>query len=550
MCCTDAPAQPQRRRLLHGLGAALALGACAPEASIDGGFAGTSPERGHRLWQPQPSATAARVQRRCAVLILGAGVAGLAAARALTQQGVDDFAVLELEDQAGGNARAGRLGEWEHPLGAHYLPVPDDHAPEVQDVLEDLGLRQRRAGCWVYNPLHLCHSPQERVFFQGRWHDGLLPVDGVGAATLAQYRRFAALIARLQGQGVWTIPAQPARVSPVQRHLATISFARFLDANGLTDATLRTYLDYCCRDDYGAPAAVVSAWAGVHYFASRHGFAAPGQDAPEAQPVLTWPEGNAWLTRRLAQGLGARLHTGCVVLRVQSLRHAVEVDAWDLAAQQGVRWTADHAIVALPVHAVLRCVEGLPSPLRAAAQRTRHASWRVTNLHLAQPLRDTPPGPPLCWDNVIHGSAGLGYVNAAHQSLHPAPRATVLTHYHALGIDAAARQQLLHAPWTHGQQQVLADLAPAHPELPALLRQIRVTRYGHGMATPTPNVEGEIGLHPNLNLRKPLSRSEHFLIQHERLRFAHSDWSGYSVFEEAFTRGHHAAHGLGQRRSG
>ncbi len=25
-----------------------------------------------------------------------------------------------------------------------------------------------------------------------------------------------------------------------------------------------------------------------------------------------------------------------------------------------------------------------------------------------------------------------------------------------------------------------------------------------------------------------------------RLRFAHSDWSGYSVFEEAFTRGHAA----------
>jgi hypothetical protein len=30
------------------------------------------------------------------------------------------------------------------------------------------------------------------------------------------------------------------------------------------------------------------------------------------------------------------------------------------------------------------------------------------------------------------------------------------------------------------------------------------------------------------------------------LRFAHSDWSGYSVFEEAFTRGHLA----GMARSG
>jgi hypothetical protein len=26
-----------------------------------------------------------------------------------------------------------------------------------------------------------------------------------------------------------------------------------------------------------------------------------------------------------------------------------------------------------------------------------------------------------------------------------------------------------------------------------------------------------------------------------KLNFAHSDWAGYSVFEEAFTLGHHAA---------
>jgi hypothetical protein len=30
-------------------------------------------------------------------------------------------------------------------------------------------------------------------------------------------------------------------------------------------------------------------------------------------------------------------------------------------------------------------------------------------------------------------------------------------------------------------------------------------------------------------------------ISHERLSFAHSDWAGYSVFEEAFTMGHAAA---------
>ncbi len=33
---------------------------------------------------------------------------------------------------------------------------------------------------------------------------------------------------------------------------------------------------------------------------------------------------------------------------------------------------------------------------------------------------------------------------------------------------------------------------------------------------------------------------EHLTPADDRLLFAHSDWSGYSVFEEAFTRGHAA----------
>ncbi|MES2878788.1 MAG: hypothetical protein V4713_10235 [Pseudomonadota bacterium] len=41
-------------------------------------------------------------------------------------------------------------------------------------------------------------------------------------------------------------------------------------------------------------------------------------------------------------------------------------------------------------------------------------------------------------------------------------------------------------------------------------------------------------------MRKQLQKSERFQIIHERLTFAHSDWAGYSVFEEAFTLGHGA----------
>ena len=228
---------PERRHfLLTGVGAALAGVGCQPQdalAHIEGGFSGIHVDHGHvlqdaKVW-PAPSIT-----RRTDVLIAGGGVAGLAAARALRQKGVEDFALLELEDTAGGNARAGLVGGIACPQGAHYLPLPSDDASEVQDVLEELGLRQRVAGRWVYDERHLCHSPQERLFFNGIWQDGLLPLQGVGADTLAQYRQFSALVAGLRQQVHWSMPASKSPVAKVKRALVAVTFIAYLNQHGLT----------------------------------------------------------------------------------------------------------------------------------------------------------------------------------------------------------------------------------------------------------------------------------------------------------------------------
>jgi hypothetical protein len=230
--------------------------------------------------------------------------------------GIEDFTLLELEDTAGGNARGGMVNGIACPLGAHYLPVPGDDAREVQDLLEELGLRQRVAGRWEYDERTLCHSPQERLFFHGEWQDGLLPVHGVGVDTMAQYRKFAQRIDALQHAAHFAIPTLKVAVTPELLALDAIAFSRWLDSEGFSDVQLRWYLDYCCRDDYGAGIEQVSAWAGIHYFASRHGFHAPGDPSgsandanPERDGVLTWPEGNGWLTKQLAAPLGERLRT-------------------------------------------------------------------------------------------------------------------------------------------------------------------------------------------------------------------------------------------------
>jgi monoamine oxidase len=510
---------------------------------IEGGFIGVSMERGHflrdTLQTARPLAPPAKFLDT-QVLVLGGGVAGLAATRALRLQGVDDFALLEMEDESGGNARGAVVNGLACPLGAHYLPLPGDAAHEVQDLLEEMGLRTRVAGRWQYDERHLCHSPQERLFFQDHWQEGLLPVQGVGASTLAQYRKFAQLVENVQRAAVWTIPVSSRAPGHEQRALAAITFVAYLDLNGLTDTHLRWYLDYCCHDDFGAGIDVVSAWAGVHYFASRHGFHAPGADNAEREGLLTWPQGNAYLTHYLAQPLGERQHTGRTVLRVVQTRSGVEVDAYDNTSHTVERWCAKRAIVALPIQVAARVVQDTPAFLREAAQQIRYAPWLVANLHISAPLHDRAGAPP-SWDNVVYGAQGLGYVDAMHQSLQSVPGATVLTYYRALGLDPLARRALQETPWSTWRDAILNELAAAHPDLAAKTTRLDITRYGHAMAVPVPNVQGQIGLQPNQRLRQQLSKTERAVLGHGNLRFAHSDWAGYSVFEEAFTMGHISA---------
>ncbi|MGD9773432.1 NAD(P)-binding protein [Diaphorobacter sp.] len=566
------PTSPRRRQMLQA-GAALAAGVALPgcdkpaPADVLGGYTGIDMARGHalrdRLAEGAPYTP--DIVRRTQVVIAGGGVAGLAAARALRLSGVDDFQCLEMEDQPGGNSRAGSVNGLACPLGAHYLPVPGEHAREVQDLLEELGLRQREAGRWRYGGdggRHLAHSPQERLFWQGQWQDGLLPVAGVDASTLAQYRRFAEQVAALSRAARFTMPVvkswTPGRpLAPAQQALDAITFDAWLAQQGLDDAHLRWYLDYCCRDDYGAGTARVSAWAGIHYFASRHGFHAPGLEADagdEREGVLTWPEGNGWLTRRLAEPLvqGGQLRTGASVLRIAETRRGVEVDVYLHASDSIERWQARRCIVALPVYVAARVVQPAPDFLAQAARRLQWAPWLVANIHLSAPLADREGAAP-AWDNVLYADpvpGGLGYVHAGHQRLDARSAAaspTVITYYQALGDVEGARQQLAGQPWTHWRSAIVAALAVPHPDLPGRATRMEITRYGHAMSIPVPGTQAflsQIGLSRLSGKRYQLSNGERVPVPPtpgtQRLLFAHADWSGYSVFEEAFTRGHAA----------
>ncbi|MEG0920541.1 MAG: FAD-dependent oxidoreductase [Comamonas sp.] len=568
-------AQPTRRTVLKSgaaLAAGVALAGCKPVppsqsvAHITGGFIGQSLDRGHamrdRLQQGLPLPTPSRTHK-VQVVIAGGGMAALSAARSLRLAGISDVALLELEDTAGGNSRGGSVEGLPCPLGAHYLPVPGNDAPEVQDLLEELGVRQRMAGRWQYKDEYLCFSPQERLFIHGEWVEGLLPTHDMAGSTLAQYQRFAQLVADTMRSQRFTMPVmrswdKDTGLAPIHRSLDAITFDKWLVQHQLDDAHLRWYLDYACLDDFGAGCAQVSAWAGLHYFASRHGFQAPGAPDEQHESVLTWPQGNGWLAAQLAAPAqqAGWLHTGHTVLEITEAPSGVTVHSFNNATQALERWDCAHCIVALPTFIAARVVQNAPGFLHTAVKALDWAPWTVTNIHIREPLRDRP-GAELAWDNVLYDdvqNGGLGYVNAGHQRLNAQQQLpTVLTCYRALGgINAAqtqraARQQLLNTPWDSIRDQTLATLARAHADIYEKATRIDVMRYGHAMAIPRPSAQttlSQIGHWRPSSKRQALSNGELLAAlptpSTQRLHFAHSDWSGYSVFEEAFTRGFYA----------
>jgi hypothetical protein len=461
------------------------------------------------------------------VVIVGGGIAGLSATRRLAARGVDDFVLLELEQTVGGNSRHGINEVSAFPWGAHYVPLPGDDAPEVGRLFEELGIIRGRdgRGLPIYREEYLCHDPVERLFMHGRWQEGLVPQLGLSSRERAQIDGFFARMHEIRqtrgadGRRAFTIPVDESSRDPAWLSLDRLTMAGWLDDQGWDSAPLRWYVDYCCRDDFGAGMDQVSAWAGVHYFASRHGKAA---NAPSSS-VVTWPEGNGWLVEQLRKPVENRIRQGILVSRITPGGRQVEVEGYSVATRRTTRWLAESVIFAAPRFVAARVLNNV-----IRTDGLNYAPWMVANLTL-----DTLPegrGADLAWDNVIYGSRSLGYVVATHQHLDPSPRRTVLTYYQPLDHlpPAKARKEASgrsHREWC---DLILTDLGRAHPDLRRQLRRLDLMIWGHAMIRPEP---GFMWGPSREKMTEPIGN----------VFFAHSDMSGMSLFEEAYIRGIRAA---------
>ncbi|HSB09029.1 MAG TPA: FAD-dependent oxidoreductase [Blastocatellia bacterium] len=527
-----------RRELLAAfLGLPAALAACRSGATPrlpEGEIVGASDVIGHRIRDGLSVTPSADKWQRVGVVIVGGGIAGLSAAWRLLKAGFDDFVLLELEKAPGGTARSGASPVVAYPWGAHYLPAPMKENIELISLLDEMGILEGRdaEGEPVVAEQFLCRDPEERVFYLGRWYEGLYLHAGASAGDLAQFSAFNAEVDRWvswrdsRGRRAFAIPVATGSDDAEVTALDKISMTDWLDRRGWKSDRLRWLIDYGCRDDYGLTRDQTSAWAGLFYFCSR--VTKPGA---EARPLMTWPEGNGRLVSHLYDRARSKVSLGLAVAEIipggSEGPGDVDVVAIDHEAQTAIGFHADQVIFAAP-HFLTRYVirpyrENPPAHLA----EFQYGAWMVANLFLKD--RPVDRGFPLAWDNVFYDSDSLGYVVATHQrGLYRGP--TVFTYYYPL-CDAdpkEARSKLLAAGRDEWADIALTDLSRAHPEIRSLAERLDVMRWGHAMIRPRP---GFVWSEARRAAAKP----------YLGIHFANTDLSGVPLFEEAFYHGTRAA---------
>ncbi len=527
---------PSRRDLLVSFLGLAAANACrrarVQPRPLSGGLVDTVHAVGHLL-RGAPLPLAAEDTSRHDVLIVGAGAAGLSAAWRLRGAGLHDFLVLEVDSDVGGTARAGRNAVSAFPWGAHYLPAPLDARGPVPRLLKELGVLTSVAddGSPVFDEAALIHEPEERLFFRGHWYEGLYLRAGASDDDVSQLRRFESLTRALssardaRGRKAFAVPLEAGSDDAEWTHLDRLSMADWMAQQGFTSPRLLWLVDYACRDDYGATAAHVSAWAGLWYFCARQS----GGDTHDG--FLSWPEGNGHLIHHLAAAAGReRLKPDTLVHTVEPADSGWRVHALDARTRAPLRFHARQVILATPRFVAARLVAPWRTSPPDFLSAFQYSPWVVANLTLTSTPRSR--GFPLAWDNVLYESHSLGYVVAAHQQLRARSAGpTVWTWYYPLsgGDVVAERRRALDATFEDWQQLVLADLAPSHRGLLDAAERLDVMRWGHAMARPVP---GFLWGDARRRAQVPLDGSLHF---------AHADLGGLPLFEEANWHGVRAA---------
>ena len=524
-----------RREILTAfLGLPFALSACklnSENSETAGEIVGANVNVGHLLRENRSPQVPANNWENVQVAIIGGGAAGLSAAWKFQANNFNDFVLLELEDKIGGTAQSGTSNIVSYPWGAHYLPVPFRENAELIALLDEMNLTEGRTanGEIVVKEQFLCREPEERIFYKGRWYEGLYLNVGASDDDKNQLQGFQKEVdywvnwRDAKGVRAFTLPIANCSTDTEVTALDKISFADWLRRKGFTSDRLFWYCDYATRDDYGLKLENASAWAGLFYFCSR-----VRKSGEESQAFITFPEGNGHFVNYLASKIADKIRLKTIALEVIPHEKGVDVIYLNTETNEIRGLYCDKTIYAAPIFTAKYVVRDFKQNPPDYISEFQHNAWFVANLFLKnRPKNRFAKDFPLAWDNVLYESPSLGYVNATHQKGIDYG-AAIFTYYYPMCAETDGRAKLFALDHRELTDIITTDLSHAHPNIRELTERIDVMRWGHAMISPRPNFLWS-------GARENAQKS------YRNIHFAHSDLSGIALFEEAFFQGVRAA---------
>jgi protoporphyrinogen oxidase len=395
-------------------------------------------------------------------IIVGGGLSGLAAAHSL---GSRPFQLYELSDRIGGTSASQQHQHLHFSQGAHYdLEYPENYGEDTLQFLENLGIIEFQPWnrMWSFrDQQHIIpHNRQQRCYENGIARGDVIPDGPIG-------RKFIDLMTTFSDQMV-----MPTRLIDTEHHhLNELTFWDYLIKQIPGIESIKPYLDYHMKDDWGAGTHVVSALAGIHYFACRPYYREPVN-------VFSPPQGNAYFAYKIrAQISDSSIVTGSVVRKIESNNMGHQVEIYQPSNNQLIVQNARNIIYAGQKHA-LKYI----SPGQEQLFDNEQAPWMVVNL-----ICDQKKGDYGFWQNEVvdENESFLGFVDSSvqHQSALNGKR--ILSGYYCLSPES--RPYL--ADIDQHKEQIISDVLTKIQE--ALNRKLSpeaayINVMGHAMPIPKP----------------------------------------------------------------
>ena len=261
------------------------------------------------------------------VIVVGAGLAGLSAARRLVASG-REVVVLEARDRVGGRVRGGELAG--HPVEVGGTWLGEGHAM-MYALVEELGLATFRTWNDSGSVLLDLGGRQSRL----APHKGATPrLNPFALADLAQgLLRFERMATKVDLEQPWATPGA--------RRLDGQTFESWIRRNLRTSAG-RAYFHTACEAVFAADACDLSLLHALFYARSNADFEtllAVDHGAQQDRVV----GGSVRVAEGLAASLGDRVRLGAVVRSVRQGADEVAVELRD-----GSRVTGERLVVAIP----------------------------------------------------------------------------------------------------------------------------------------------------------------------------------------------------------